>query len=113
MDEEITLTVSSIDSGYVFISGSWELGELRFDFDEVGMYVSPNNYNPIEGIDTNSICYSCRKSAENCDIDLFEIPLGVYSSSNPIICAECRESLIETLSEFIRDNPCDLSIHNL
>lgn len=107
----IELEVQS-SSGFIFVTGSWSIGELRFNFEELRRYLDVETYESIEPISDDSICYACRRGIDEYDIDLYEIPFEV-NTHDPLVCDHCRDTLINELSSFVEDNVCEVSIQSL
>lgn len=111
-ESAIELNLTSSGSGHVFVSGSWHIGELRFSFDELSEYLSVNDYEQVDPLSEDSWCYACHRDIEEFDIELYEIPFRV-STHNPIVCNDCRDTLIESLQSFVGNNVCEISIRSL
>lgn len=100
--------------GFLFVSGSWFLGELRLSFDELGDYVKESGYSEIVISESDTRCHSCHRYPNEVDKDLslFEMDLG-GSSSYPTICEDCKELFIDNITYFIENNATEISIQSL
>lgn len=103
------------ESEYLFVSGTWFIGEIRLEFEELGEIVKEDSYMDLDAYDASDTwCYSCHRRPNESEDDIKLVELEENDSRHGIVmCNECKNLLQLHLREFIENNSCEISIQSL
>lgn len=93
---------TEIRDNYMFIYGTWWLGELKITFDELHKFITEENYTQ-QKLSKPKQCRSCHQEETN---TIFILHLD--DESLPL-CPECKVELQKTIDKSSRDNSTQIS----
>lgn len=106
----ISLT-SKIDEGYVYFSGSWNLGTIRFSIEELSIYAGEQGYEKVLSKDTDR-CRSCGQKDQDLDCEIMEMVFDNRTKALDM-CEDCKDTLQNEIKEIASDNQTEVTIELL